>query len=105
MTTAIAHIKNNLYEMDIEYELEPIHIGQTISTGVGIWYYDSITNRIDQWEIEERATISRYSIYYKNNYHIVVASSKPLWRWWKDSSKATWSTSPVPRIIARKFNL
>ena len=103
MRTSIAHIKNNLYEIDIEYELEPIKVLTQPQPGIGIWYYDSDQNRIGQWEIIERSLINRMG--FTTNYHIVVASSKPLWRWWVESSDAAWSTSPVPRIIARKFNI
>lgn len=88
--------------MDIEYELEPINVMTQPSTGIGIWYYDAGLNRIDQWEIQER---HRTNNSLSTNYHIIVASSKPLWRRWVKSAEAAWSTSPVPRIIARKFNI
>ena len=96
--TRIAHIKNNLYELDVEYNSEPVKFEQDVSTGLGIWYYDSVQNRISQWELQEAAVVSRYCHTYKNNYHLLVASSKPLWRWWVHSNEVTWETAMLPSI-------
>ena len=96
--TKTAHIKNNLYEMDIEYNIEPIKARQHILSGLGIWYYDSIQNRISQWEVQEHSGTNLYADSYKNNYHLVVASSKPLWRWWVHKDDYTWNWKDVSHI-------
>ena len=89
METKKAKLTHWGIEFEIEYETEPIkHRDAWQPCGNGVWVYDSLENKIDRNSIgycHELPYSYRPETWNpKGRFHKVVASSKPLWVWWRE---------------------